>query len=64
MTEPIIIETWELADRPEGCVLDIAYTPSMCNTPEAIEQFRGTIAEEHNCVLKKLLQRREIWQVG
>ncbi len=64
MVEPIIVETWELADRPEGCVLDIVYTRAMCSTPEAIEIFRGTIAEEHNCKLKRLLQRRMIWQDG
>ena len=64
MGEPIFVETWEVIGNSVGCILDIAYTPSMCNTPEAIEQFRGTIAEDHNCVLKKLLQRREIWQVG
>ena len=60
MGEPIYIETWEVIGNPKGNLLDIAYTRSMCPTVEATDMFRYSMAETHECVLRKLLRTRKI----
>ena len=59
MGEPIYVETWEVVSN-QGNILDIAYTRSLCPTVEAIDMFRRCMAEEHRCVLRKLLRTRKI----
>ena len=59
MGEPIYVETWEVVSNM-GNVLDIAYSRSMCPTVEAVDMFRRNMAEDHRCVLVKLLRTRKI----
>ena len=59
MGEPIYIETWEVVSN-QGNLLDIAYTRCMCPTDEAIDIFRRSMAEIHECMLRKLLRTRTI----
>ena len=59
MGEPIYVETWEVVSNM-GNVLDIAYTRCMCPTVEATDMFRRSMAERHNCILKRLLKTRKI----
>ena len=59
MGEPIYVETWEVVSNM-GNVLDIAYTRCLCPTDEAIDMFRRSMAETHECVLCKLLKTRII----
>lgn len=59
MGEPIYVETWEVIGNPKGNLLDIAYTRSMCPTPEAIDMLRQMMEERHNCTLKRLLKTRK-----
>ena len=60
MGEPVYVETWEVLGNPKGNLLDIAYTRSMCPTVEATDMFRRSMAETHECVLRKLLRTRKL----
>lgn len=64
MGEPIYVETWEVTGNPKGSLLDIAYTRSLCPTVEATDIFRRSMAEIHECVLRKLLRTRKIESEG
>lgn len=60
MAEPIYVETWEVVGNSKGNLLDIAYTRCLCPTVEATDIFRRSMAERHNCILKRLLKTRKI----
>lgn len=60
MEEPIYIETWEVVGNPKGNILDIIYSRSTCPTVEAIDMFRRSMAEDHDCILKSLLKTKKI----
>lgn len=59
MGEPIYIETWEVVGNPKGNLLDIAYTRRECPTAEVIEMLRFSMAETHECILRRLLRTKK-----
>ena len=56
MREPTYVEVWKVTGNPNGDRLGIAYTESMCPTPDHLIAFRNCMAENHNCILEYLIR--------